>query len=201
MADKEKIQRSGKAKWTFLVYMTGDNNLDDGAALREIAGMAKAGFTRNVHILVQLDRIEDQKTRRFRITQGGGFKKDCIEAFSETNTGDPQILYNFAKWAVDNYPADRYALCPLEPRQRLVGGCQKPGRRSCRQETAPVPDRNESCTGVKRYALDRIRNSRLSNTPTKSKRSLGLSFKAFDMDLTSFTDLIGSTFIVDPFFG
>jgi len=111
-ADREgrsEHRTTGQAKWTFLVYMAGDNNLD-GAALRDIAEMAKVGSTRVVHILVQLDRIDDQKTRRFRITQGGGFKKDCIETFSETNTGDPQILYSFAKWAVDNYPADRYAL-------------------------------------------------------------------------------------------
>ncbi len=100
---------AGNAKWTFMVYMAGDNNLD-GAALRDIAEMAKAGSTKDVHVLVQLDRIEDQKTRRFRVTPGGGFKKDCIETFSETNTGDPKILYSFCKWAVDNYPADRYAL-------------------------------------------------------------------------------------------
>ncbi len=105
----EAQRSSGQAKWTFMVYMAGDNNLD-GAALRDIAEMAKAGSTKDVHILVQLDRIEDQKTRRFRITQGGGFKKDCIESFGDTNTGDPQILYSFVKWAVDNYPADRYAL-------------------------------------------------------------------------------------------
>jgi len=108
MMEKVKSNQA-QAKWTFLVYMAGDNNLD-GAALRDIAEMAKAGSTKDVHILVQLDRIEDQKTRRFRITPGGGFKKDCIETFSETNTGDPQILYSFCKWAVDNYPADRYAL-------------------------------------------------------------------------------------------
>jgi len=100
---------TGQAKWTFMVYMAGDNNLD-GAALRDIAEMAKAGSTKDVHILVQLDRLEDQKTRRFRITRGGGFKKDCIEAFSETNTGDPQILYSFCQWAADHYPAERYAL-------------------------------------------------------------------------------------------
>jgi len=109
MADKAKIQRSGQAKWTFMVYMAGDNNLD-GAALRDIAEMARAGSTKDVNILVQLDRIEDNLTRRFRITQGGGFKKDCIETFSESNTGDPQILYSFVKWVVDNYPADRYAI-------------------------------------------------------------------------------------------
>ena len=106
----EKAQcNSEQAKWAFMVYMAGDNNLD-GAALRDIAEMAKAGSTKDVHILVQLDRIEDQLTRRFRITQGGGFKKDCIESFGDTNTGDPQILYEFVKWAADNYPADRYAL-------------------------------------------------------------------------------------------
>ena len=100
---------TGQAKWTFMVYMAGDNNLD-GAALRDIAEMAKVGSTKDVHILVQLDRLDDQKTRRFRITAGGGFKKDCIESFGETNTGDPQVLYGFVKWAADNYPADRYAL-------------------------------------------------------------------------------------------
>jgi hypothetical protein len=109
MADKAKFQKSGKAKWTFLVYMAGDNNLD-GAALRDIAEMARAGSTKDVNILVQLDRIEDNLTRRFRITRGGGFKKDCIETFNETNTGDPHILYNFVKRAIGNYPADRYAL-------------------------------------------------------------------------------------------
>jgi hypothetical protein len=108
MIEQVKGKR-GQVKWTFLVYMAGDNNLD-GAALRDIAEMAKAGSTKDVNILVQIDRIEDQKTRRFRITQGGGFKKDCIQTFSETSTGDPQILYEFVKWAADNYPADRYAL-------------------------------------------------------------------------------------------
>jgi len=106
---KTDQRTTGQAKWTFLVYMAGDNNLD-GAALRDIAEMAKAGSTKDVHILVQLDRLDDQKTRRFRITHGGGFKKDCIETLSETNTGDPQILYSFCQWAVENYPADRYAL-------------------------------------------------------------------------------------------
>jgi hypothetical protein len=114
MASEGKGDRAGnraasQAKWTFMVYMAGDNNLD-GAALRDIAEMARAGSTKDVNILVQLDRIEDNLTRRFRITQGGGFKKDCVESFGDTNTGDPKILYDFVKWAADNYPADRYAL-------------------------------------------------------------------------------------------
>ena len=106
---KAESSASGKAKWTVMVYMAGDNNLD-GAALRDIAEMAKVGSTKDVNVLVQLDRIEDKLTRRFRITKGGGLKKDCIESFGDTNTGDPQVLYEFVKWAMENYPADRLGL-------------------------------------------------------------------------------------------
>ena len=107
--EKAQENASGKAKWTVMVYMAGDNNLD-GAALRDIAEMARVGSTKDVNVLVQLDRIEDKLTRRFRITKGGGFKKDCVESFGDTNTGDPQILYDFVRWAADNYPADRHCL-------------------------------------------------------------------------------------------
>jgi len=109
MADKAKIQRSDKAKWTVMVYMAGDNNLD-GAALRDIEEMARVGSTKDVNCLVQLDRLEDRKTRRFLITQGGGYKRDCLETFGETNTGDPKVLEDFLLWSAERYPAERYFL-------------------------------------------------------------------------------------------
>ncbi|MBW1976006.1 MAG: hypothetical protein JRI45_10640 [Deltaproteobacteria bacterium] len=106
-----------KAKWTVMVYMAGDNNLDT-AALRDIAEMARVGSSTKpadkssdkVNILVQLDRANDFLTRRFFITRGGGYRKDCIETFEETNTGDPKILENFMLWAMEKYPANRYFL-------------------------------------------------------------------------------------------
>jgi hypothetical protein len=109
MADKAMIQQSGKAKWTVMVYMAGDNNLD-GAALRDIEEMARIGSTKDVNVLVQLDRLEDKKTRRFLITKGGGYNRDCVETFGETNTGDPKILEDFLAWSIERYPADRYFL-------------------------------------------------------------------------------------------
>ena len=92
-----------KAKWTVMVYMAADNNLDT-ATLRDIAEMARVGSSDKVHpvkfpkgsckaafngvnILVQLDRANDFLTRRFFITKGGRYRKDCIETFEETNTG------------------------------------------------------------------------------------------------------------------
>jgi len=140
---------TGQAKWTFLVYMAGDNNLD-GAALRDIAEMVRAGSTKEVNILVQLDRIEDNLTRRFRITQGGGFKKDCVESFGDTNTGDPKILYDFVKWAADNYPADRYALILWnhgsgwweDAKSRAAGPAEKRPRRQLFRHAFPQEHRS-----------------------------------------------------------
>ena len=45
--ERSKNGDSGKAKWTVMVYMAGDNNLD-GAALRDIAEMARVGSTKDV---------------------------------------------------------------------------------------------------------------------------------------------------------
>ena len=45
--ERSKNGDSGKAKWTVMVYMAGDNNLD-GAALRDIAEMARVGSTKGV---------------------------------------------------------------------------------------------------------------------------------------------------------
>jgi len=150
MASEGKGSRAaGQAKWTFMVYMAGDNNLD-GAALRDIAEMARAGSTKDVNILVQLDRIEDNLTRRFRITQGGGFKKDCIESFGDTNTGDPKILYDFVKWAAERYPADRYALILWnhgsgwweDAKSRAAGLSEKKPRRRLFKHTFPQEHRS-----------------------------------------------------------
>jgi len=60
------------------------------------------GSTKDVNVLVQLDRLEDKKTRRFLITKGGGYERDCLENFGETNTGNPKVLEDFLTWSTEN---------------------------------------------------------------------------------------------------
>jgi hypothetical protein len=73
---------TGQAKWTFMVYMAGDNNLD-GAALRDIAEMAQAGSTKEVNILVQLDRIEDNLMGELSVTTSTPSGKWNVSARSQ----------------------------------------------------------------------------------------------------------------------
>ena len=99
---------AAKAKWTFMVFMAADNNLD-AASVKDLAEMSKAGSTPEVNILVQLDRAGNNPTNRYRITKGS-YKSDVVCTLPETNTGDPSVLTDFLNWAFQSYPAERYFL-------------------------------------------------------------------------------------------
>lgn len=94
-------------KWTVLVYLAGDNNLDEDGA-RDLAEMAKIGSNNNINVVAQFDRAGKTGTQRFYITKGGGYPKDSIANLGETNTGDPKVLIDFLKWGITTYPAEHY---------------------------------------------------------------------------------------------
>lgn len=94
-------------KWTIMVYLAGDNDLDEDGA-RDIAEMAKVGSSSDVNVIAQFDRAGEAGTQRLYITEGGGYPKDSIETLGETNTGDPKVLLDFLKWGIKKYPAKHY---------------------------------------------------------------------------------------------
>jgi len=96
-----------RAKWTVMVYMAGDNNLES-AAMVDLKEMARVGSTSDVNIVAQVDRERDNITKRIRILKKGHTSPTLI--LPETNTGDPAVLTDFLKWSLANYPADRYML-------------------------------------------------------------------------------------------
>ena len=56
---------SSSARWTWLVYMAGDNNLE-GAGRDDLKEMQQVGSTDDVNVLVQFD-TEENKTTRYRV--------------------------------------------------------------------------------------------------------------------------------------
>jgi len=107
-----------QAKWTFLVYLDGDNNLE-GLAIDDFLEMSSVGSTSEVNIVVEFDRIPGYdssygdwtSTKRFvvspEMTPDPGNE---VEDIGEANMGDPQTLIDFVEWGMINYPADRYAV-------------------------------------------------------------------------------------------
>lgn len=111
---------AGTAEWTVMVYMVGDNNLEP-YALADINEMEEVGSTSEVQVAVQLDRsAEDYGSdnewdgaRRFHIEQDEDtsvISSPALEDLGRTNSGQPEAVAEFVDWAVDAWPAEKYAL-------------------------------------------------------------------------------------------
>jgi hypothetical protein len=96
-----------KAKWTFMVFMAGDNNLS-AAGDKDLAEMRQVGSSTDVNLLVEFDNAGNRGTRRYLVQKNR--RHETVVKMGETDSGDPRVLIDFVNWAVDNYPAERYAL-------------------------------------------------------------------------------------------
>jgi hypothetical protein len=106
-------------QWTVLVYMNGDNNLEE-FALRDFREMARIGSTNDVNIVVQFDRVPGYNddagdwtdTRRFRVEKGmEPVIASADPTFAqEVDMGNRDALRDFVQWGMKRYPAERNAL-------------------------------------------------------------------------------------------
>lgn len=108
-----------KAKWTVMVYISGDNNLESYVVPDIETELGAVGSSADVQVIALADRGPGydtsrgdwQTTKLFRVTQGMlATPENAIADWGERNFGDPQTLIDFVTWTKANYPADRYAL-------------------------------------------------------------------------------------------
>ena len=113
---------AAKAEWTVLVYLDGDNDLEQDA-IADYAEMASVGSNAALNIVVQFDRISSSEdwddtsngdwrgAKRFRVERGKKpVKSNQIADLGELDMGDPRTLVDFASWGIKTYPAQHYAL-------------------------------------------------------------------------------------------
>ncbi|TET38199.1 MAG: hypothetical protein E3J72_03795 [Planctomycetota bacterium] len=103
-------------KWTVMVYMAADNDLD-GLALQDVDSMERTGSTENVNIVVQVDPYgtywPHTTAKRYYITHDiwdTTINSQEISDLGEVNMGSPDTLRDFIEWGVTSYPAERYCL-------------------------------------------------------------------------------------------
>ena len=96
-----------KKKWTFMVYMAGDNNLSAAGEI-DLKEMRAVGSTADVNVVAEFDNEGNRGTSRYLIKRDG--LNEEVESMGETDSGDPKVLTAFVDWAVKKYSADRYAL-------------------------------------------------------------------------------------------
>lgn len=112
-------------EWTVMVFMNGDNDLEDFAVL-DFEEMARVSDSDRVNIVVQFDRAPGWATEhgdwthtlRFKLrhgmtpTEANALRPQDSELAEkqETNMGHPDTLSSFVTWARSRYPARRYML-------------------------------------------------------------------------------------------
>lgn len=108
-----------QAKWTVMVYMSGDNNLEDYIVKDLELELAPTGSSANVQIVALADRGPGydtsrgdwQSTKLYHITQGMlADSASAVADWGERDMGDKQTLIDFVTYAKTNYPAAHYAL-------------------------------------------------------------------------------------------
>ncbi len=108
-----------RAKWTVMVYISGDNNLEDYVVKDIETELAPTGSSANVQVVALADRGPGydtsygdwQTTKLYHVVKN--MKADAASAaedWGERDMGDKQTLIDFVTWTKTNYPADHYAL-------------------------------------------------------------------------------------------
>jgi hypothetical protein len=111
--------QAANAKWTVMVYISGDNNLEDYVVKDIELELAPTGSSANVQVVALADRAPGydtsrgdwQTTKLFHVTPGMiADSASAVADWGERNMGDKQTLIDFVTWSKTNYPADHYAL-------------------------------------------------------------------------------------------
>ena len=133
--DPDKWAGSITGKWTVMVWLDGDNNLEASALLDfnemeyglYLAEQGNSNINNELAVIVQIDRVPGYveygldggtdwtNTRRYRITSDSNTSDDMIRSYQlanmeETNMGSAANLKDFITYCKTNYPADNYAL-------------------------------------------------------------------------------------------
>jgi hypothetical protein len=96
------------AKWTFMVYVAGYNSLSSFAG-KDLAEMRKVGSSEGLKVAVFVKRLEQQAAHRIIVGKDGK-AEERENLGANVDSGSPQTLLDFIRWAKAKAPAERYAL-------------------------------------------------------------------------------------------
>lgn len=97
-------------KWTFIIFLNGNNSLDRFGA-ENIKAMEKVGSNDDVNIVVQWASYAKRKVVRLLVqksTDPSRVTSPIVQDMGSIDMGNYHELENFIDWAVTNYPAEHY---------------------------------------------------------------------------------------------
>ncbi|NQV17159.1 MAG: hypothetical protein HQ534_01245 [Armatimonadetes bacterium] len=98
-----------EAEWTILVYMAADNGLNNHA-IEDMQEMESAMFSDEINVIVQIDYSglnPESGAFRYHIYPE---EKKLISSLGEIDSGDHDVLTEFANWGFNKYPSKKKSL-------------------------------------------------------------------------------------------
>lgn len=125
------------SQWTIILYEDADDEVLEEDMFTDLNEAEKVGSSDQMTIVSLIDRYEGgfagdgnwTGTRRYVLTQDADLdvlNSAAMEELPEANMADGQTLVDFATWAIENYPAQKYALILSDHGMGWPGGWTDP---------------------------------------------------------------------------
>ena len=107
-------------KWTVIVFVNAKNNLEE-FGIKDVNEMEMIGSDENMNIVAELGRINGYSTsdgdwkgsRRYLVKKDANtaaITSPIVMEIPKSDMGSWQYMVDFTKWAMTNYPAQKYVL-------------------------------------------------------------------------------------------
>jgi len=127
----------GDVEWTVILYQDADDDVLEEDMFYDLNEAEKVGSTEKVNIVSQFDRYDGAfdgdgdwtSTKRFYVTQDDdleSIQSEELDDLGETNMADSETLIEYVTWAIENYPAKKYALILSDHGMGWPGGWTDP---------------------------------------------------------------------------
>jgi hypothetical protein len=128
---------AGGNTWTVMLYQDADDKILEQDIYIDLNEAERVGSGDGVQIVAQVDRYRAgytgdgdwTSTKRFYITQDNDLNQvgsEQVADLSEVNMADGRTLIDFVTWAMETYPADKYALILSDHGLGWPGGWSDP---------------------------------------------------------------------------
>lgn len=190
---------AGGDTWTIMLYQDADDKVLEEDIMVDLNEAELMGSTGNVQIVAQIDRYRGgysadgnwTSTKRFEVTRDRDLNRVNsreVQDLGEANMADGQTLVDFVKWAVQNYPADKYALVLSDHGMGWPGGWTDPTSNQGGDRSLPL----SSALG------DMIYLHELDAALAKARQEAGIDkFELVGMDACLMADIAVFTMLAD----
>ncbi len=111
----------GGQTWLVMLYQDADDKVLEQDIYLDLNEAERAGSNEQLHIVAQVDRYRGgyqgdgdwSSTKRFYVTQDSDLhsvNSQEVADLGEVNMADGDTLVDFATWAIETFPADKYVL-------------------------------------------------------------------------------------------